>query len=303
MPNSKKNCLSHCGNALVEAEYECIFMWLSLNRRAPPPSRPSATSNSHFQNLHQLQGLQEVSSLGYGFSGPSHNPLFRRLRQYGENRHRVENLTSLITFSLKENEKVVPVAKTSLPLDISNLLKAKKATLRRDARYPTPEYRLAAHRLQRKLRYRLKDFRDLERGNLMENISPSHTAYYQMARALRIDAITHTLPLSRPDGSIAFEDEEKAECFADSVAAQCSPSSQPTDPLHIKLVEDEVRRRNSPPTTSDPITVSKDEISSTIKGLKPKKAPGADGISNQALKHFPEQVIALLAVIFNACFE
>ncbi|CAG4955740.1 unnamed protein product [Parnassius apollo] len=49
--------------------------------------------------------------------------------------------------------------------------------------------------------------------------------------------------------------------------------------------------------------MSKDEISSTIKGLKPKKAPGADGISNQALKYFPEQVIALLAIIFNACFE
>ncbi|CAG5052937.1 unnamed protein product [Parnassius apollo] len=73
----------------------------------------------------------------------------------------------------------------------------------------------------------------------MEKISPFHTAYYQMARALRMDTTTHTPPLSRPDGSIDFEDEEKAECFADSVAALCSPSSQPTDPLHIKLVEDE----------------------------------------------------------------
>ncbi|CAG5027447.1 unnamed protein product [Parnassius apollo] len=106
----------------------------------------------------------------------------------------VENLTSLITSSLKKNKKVVPVAKTSLSLDISNLLKAKKAALRRAARYPTPEYRLAAHRLQRKLRYRLQDYRDLERGNLMEKISPSHTAYYQIARALRIAAITHTPP-------------------------------------------------------------------------------------------------------------
>ncbi|CAK1581318.1 unnamed protein product [Parnassius mnemosyne] len=110
-----------------------------------------------------------------------------------------------------------------------------------------------------------------------------------MARAFRIDATAHTPPLSRPDGTVAFEDDEKAECFADSIAAQCSPSSQPVNPSHIQEVEDEVRRRNSPPTSSDPITVSNDEISSIIKGLKPKKSPGADGISNQALKNFPEQ--------------
>ncbi|CAK1588831.1 unnamed protein product [Parnassius mnemosyne] len=216
----------------------------------------------------------------------------------------VESLSTLIKSSLKENERVVPVANTNgLPLYISNILKAKKAAFRRAAKYPTPEYRHTANRLQRKLRSHLYEFRELQRSELMENISPSHTAYYQMARALRIDATTHTPPLSRPDGTVAFEDDEKAECFADSIAAQCSPSSQPVDPSHIQEVEDEVRRRNSPPTTSDPITVSNDEISSLIKGLKPKKSPGADGISNQALKYFPEQVLTLLAIIFNACFN
>ncbi|CAK1596192.1 unnamed protein product [Parnassius mnemosyne] len=40
----------------------------------------------------------------------------------------------------------------------------------------------------------------------------------------------------------------------------------------------EVCRRNLPSTASDPITVSNDKISSLIKGIKPRKSPGADGI-------------------------
>ena len=137
----------------------------------------------------------------------------------------------------------------------------------------------------------------------MEKISPSHQAYYKVAKALRIDAITHTPPLTRPDGSIAFEDEDKAECFADSIALQCSPSTQEYDPTHVQTVEDEVRDKGSMPLTADPISVSPDEIHSFIKRLKPNKAPGADGISNQALKHFPGQMLTLLAVIYNACFD
>ncbi|CAK1597023.1 unnamed protein product [Parnassius mnemosyne] len=54
-------------------------------------------------------------------------------------------------------------------------------------------------------------------------------------------------------------------------------------------------------------TITSREVQTSVRlllpGLKPKKAPGADGISNQALKNFPEQVLTLLSIIFNACFN
>lgn len=216
----------------------------------------------------------------------------------------VESLTAHIKSALKANEWTVPdVKRQELPIDAQNLIKAKRAALRRAARYPTPEYRHAANRLQRLVRARLAELRDSQWGDLMETITPSHQAYYRVARALRTDAITHTPPLTRPDGTLAFEDAEKAECFADSIASQCSPSTQECDPAHVRAVEDEVLRRASLPLTSDPITTSPDEIHEFIKGLKANKAPGADGISNQALKHLPAQVLTLLAIIFNACFD
>lgn len=216
----------------------------------------------------------------------------------------VNSLTAHIQSALKDNERVVTVDKRRrLPLDVSNLIKAKNAALRRAARYPTPEYRRAANRLQRSVRTRLTELRNSEWSDLMETIGPSHQAYYKVARALRTDAITHTPPLTRPDGTFAFEDEEKAECFADSIASQCSPSTQECDPGHVREVEEEVRHKTSLPLTSDPITVSPDEIHSIIKGLKGNKAPGVDGITNQALKYLPAQMLTLLAILFNACFD
>ena len=216
----------------------------------------------------------------------------------------VNSLTLLVQSALKDNEKAAPDDhRQKLPLHVRNLIRAKNAALRRSKQYPTPLNRSTANRLQRQVRSALSDLRNTQWANLMEKISPSHQAYYKVAKALRIDAITHTPPLTRPDGSLAFEDEEKAECFADSIALQCSLSTQECDPTHVEAVEDEVRHKNSLPLTADPISVSPDEIHSFIKGLKANKAPGADGISNQALKHFPVKVHTLLAVIFNACFD
>ncbi|CAK1587705.1 unnamed protein product [Parnassius mnemosyne] len=276
---------------------------------ATKAARKSAPATGGVKKPHRYRpgtvALREIRSYQKSTELLIHKLPFQRLvRGIAQDFKTDLRFQSSAVMALQEASESYLVANNSgLPLHISNLLKAKKAAFRRAAKYPTPEYRRTANRLQRELRFRLSEFRDLEKSKLMENISPSHTAYYQMARALRIDAITHTPPLSRPDGTVAFEDEEKAECFADSIAAQCSPSSQPVDPSHIQAVEDEVRRRNSPSTASEPISVSNDEISSLIKGLKPKKAPGADGISNQALKHFPEQVLTLLSIIFNACFN
>lgn len=215
----------------------------------------------------------------------------------------VNTLTQTIQSALHDNERVVKVPNQKLPLAVKNLIQRKNAALRRAALYPTPAYRRRANALQRQVRARLSDERNSNWDSLMSDITPSHTAFYKVAKSLRVDTKANTPPITRPDGSIAFEDEEKADCFADSIAAQCAPSIQQFVPQHVSTVEDEVRHLNSLPITADPILTNSEEVKSIIKGLKPRKAPGADGISNVALKHLPEQVITLLVLIFNACFD
>ncbi|GBP88816.1 Probable RNA-directed DNA polymerase from transposon BS [Eumeta japonica] len=49
--------------------------------------------------------------------------------------------------------------------------------------------------------------------------------------------------------------------------------------------------------------VSLSEVQTLVKSLKTRKAPGLDGISNKAIKCFPQQLLRLLVAIFNACLQ
>jgi hypothetical protein len=105
-------------------------------------------------------------------------------------------------------------------------------------------------------------------------------------------------PLRKPDDSIAFNNDEKSECLADSMETQCSPSTLPCDPDHIAHVDREVERFSAAPPTTFLRPTTVDEVRTLIKGLKPRSAPGADGISNRVLK-----LICLLVAIFNSAMS
>ncbi|GBP19801.1 hypothetical protein EVAR_75093_1 [Eumeta japonica] len=56
----------------------------------------------------------------------------------------------------------------------------------------------------------------------MEDISPSHQAYWQMAKALKSDTIASMPPLFKNDLPPASNDNEKTECIAESFQNQCT---------------------------------------------------------------------------------
>ncbi|RVE50309.1 hypothetical protein evm_005144 [Chilo suppressalis] len=143
----------------------------------------------------------------------------------------INTLTTLVNAKVKENSREVAAPKRKLPLTTRNLIQAKNAA---------PESETLSHpRIQghRESPSATSKYTVSRLETLMADITPSHLAYYKIAKALRSDATTHTPPLTRPDGTVAFDDDEKAECFADSIAEQCTPSTQTTDPHHIRKVE------------------------------------------------------------------
>ncbi|GBP47642.1 hypothetical protein EVAR_40038_1 [Eumeta japonica] len=97
---------------------------------------------------------------------------------------------------------------------------------------------------------------------------------------------------NRLDSSIAFDDREKAECLADSIGLQCSENPS-FDSEHVSRVEEELRHRLSlpPKDAMDPIVL--DKVSTPVKALKIRKAPGKDFISSKALKCFSAPLVAL----------
>lgn len=220
----------------------------------------------------------------------------------------ISSLTGHLQASYKECSREVPSMDPShrfeLPEDMRQLMTERNRASRLHDNYPTDEARSRLRYLQRRVKERIAELRDERWGDLMSEMTPHHQAYWRIARSLKTDVVTSTPPLTRPDGSIAFDDDEKAECLADSLESQCSPSREPVDPDHLREVESHVERlvasRTIPPNTPlEPTTL--DEVKSIIRDLKPRKAPGADGISNGVLKCLPTTLLLLLVSIFNAC--
>jgi len=75
------------------------------------------------------------------------------------------------------------------------------------------------------------------------------------------------------------------------------PQITPTDQIRIR---DSLNILASTPSVPlDPST--DEEVTALIKHLKPRKAPGLDGISNLQLRHFTPPAIYFLTNVFNAC--
>ncbi|GBP68385.1 Probable RNA-directed DNA polymerase from transposon BS [Eumeta japonica] len=71
----------------------------------------------------------------------------------------------------------------------SRIDKSKNAALRASA-YPTPEYRSRARALQREVKARVREFRNESWSDLMEEIKPSHKAFWAVTKALKTEGYT-----------------------------------------------------------------------------------------------------------------
>ncbi|GBP43063.1 Probable RNA-directed DNA polymerase from transposon BS [Eumeta japonica] len=140
--------------------------------------------------------------------------------------------------------------------------------------YPTPEYGSRARALQHEVKARVREVKNDNWSDLMEGITPSHKAYWAVAKALKSDECVAMPALKKPDNDLAFDDQEKAEYLADSI--ELNVRSTPPDFEHVNRVENEVLRRSSLPPKDDLPSVSADEVQNSSE-VKPRKAPGLDG--------------------------
>ncbi|GBP59736.1 RNA-directed DNA polymerase from mobile element jockey [Eumeta japonica] len=204
---------------------------------------------------------------------------------------------------IRASSRKVPAKsdRKELPRDVIELIRDKNAALRRAGKYPTRENRSRARALQRRVKARIKEIKNDNWSDLMAEISPSHKAYWRLAKALKTEEAAPTPALKRPDNSIAFDDREKAECLADSIEHQCS-ENPPYDAEHVRTVEEEVRHRVSLPPKDglDPITL--DEVSKLIKVLKLENHQVATPSAVKRLNAFLRPC-GSIGRNFNACIQ
>ncbi|GBP67582.1 hypothetical protein EVAR_98636_1 [Eumeta japonica] len=103
-------------------------------------------------------------------------------------------LTSHITTVVESSSRKVPAKfdRRELPRDVIELISDKNAALRRAGKYPTCENRSRACALQRKVKARMKEVKNDNWSDLMAEISPSHKAYWRLAKALKTEETVPT---------------------------------------------------------------------------------------------------------------
>ncbi|GBP60104.1 Probable RNA-directed DNA polymerase from transposon BS [Eumeta japonica] len=136
----------------------------------------------------------------------------------------------------------------------------------------------SARALQRDVKARVQEFRNESWSDLMEEITPSHKAFWKVTKALKTEGYIPVPPYKRTDNFVALDDAEIAECLAESTETQCSHASPPHDIAHINCIEEEVLYEISLEPKDDLTLVSLSEVQALVKSLNTRKAPGLDGI-------------------------
>jgi hypothetical protein len=113
------------------------------------------------------------------------------------------------------------------------------------------------------------------------------------------DQISYSITSPGHTGGTGLSDSEKAEAIVDILETQFQPVTDPSASAAIEMVDGELRSYFISPA-SEPELTNPDEVQDVTMGLKVSKAPGPNGLTNRASKHFPQRAVSLLAQIFNA---
>ncbi|GBP11388.1 Probable RNA-directed DNA polymerase from transposon BS [Eumeta japonica] len=177
--------------------------------------------------IHKITNWKRVSTALEEIDTPNLNSIPNDIASTDEINFAIGALTNHVRTVVEESKREVPASsdRRKFSPEILEFIRAKNAALRRTSAYPTSEYRSRARVLQREVKARVREFRIDSWSDLMEEIKPSHKAFWAVTKALKTEGYTPILPLKKPDNSVAIDDAEIAECLADSIETQCSHAS------------------------------------------------------------------------------
>ncbi|GBP70608.1 Probable RNA-directed DNA polymerase from transposon BS [Eumeta japonica] len=253
--------------------------------------------------IRKITNWKRVSTALEKIDTPNLNSIPNDIASTDEIDFAIGALTNHVRTVVEESEREVPASsdRRKFPPDILELIRAKTQLCAARAHIPLlstdPERELSKRSESSRSGIRNESWSDL-----MEEIKPSHKAFWAVTKALKTEGYT-LYPHSKPDNSVAIDDAEIAECLADSIETQCSHASPPHDIAHISRIEEEVLQKTSLEPKDDLALVSLSEVQTLVKSLNTRKAPGLDGISNKAIKCFSIPLLSLLVAIFNACIK
>lgn len=156
--------------------------------------------------------------------------------------------------------------------------------------------------LTKNIRHGIKQNNDTLWNEKLKKVENPRSDLWRLAKSLKANASTsHIPPLKRDDGSITSTPGEQCEELANGFQQNMYLTAN----WHSEELEDAVKKSCKTLETLDSSfqVVHPSEIQRFIRGLKTRKAPGIDGMTNILIKHLPHKAVILLTKIFNACLS
>jgi len=187
------------------------------------------------------------------------------------------------------------IFKNDLPPDIVKEIEIKNHLRREWQRFRDP---LVKRRLNCKIKFIrliLKTHRADEWDHFLDTLDTQDGSIFKLNKKL-LNKTPAVHPLIGPNG-LMYKDEEKVELFADTYERQFKSTTGPVIPevntfIHSLLSSTQTACYTSPGT-----------VQQIINRIPKRKAPGADFISNIAIKLLPRKSVLLLTHIFNGCLR
>jgi len=177
--------------------------------------------------------------------------------------------------------------KNALPPEIVKEIETKNRLRREWQRFRDP---LVKRRLNSKIKFIrliLKTHRDDEWDHFLDTINAKDGSIY------KLNAVH---PLIGPNG-LMYKDEDKVELFADTYENQFKLTTGPVIPEVTTFTHS---LRSSPKTVC---YTSPGTVQQIINQIPKRKAPGADSVTNTAIKLLPRNSVLFLTHIFNGCLR
>ena len=134
------------------------------------------------------------------------------------------------------------------------------------------------------------------------NMEEDSSKLWSLTKILNEETTTRSQTVLRVNNEL-LTGKKAANEFVEHYKRESMPTIAPDRAHEVRnqIQEEESHPRPEEPCMTDPLKMG--ELSAAIRKLKPKKAPGQDGVSNDMLKHLGPTARKTLLEIFNRCWN
>jgi retron-type reverse transcriptase len=225
---------------------------------------------------------------------------FREPADAAELDESVRQLHDLLSSSIADAAVPVPPkgSKPKLPHDIRQAIRRRNWLRRRWRRDRHPEVKRQLTWHNRLIKNLVDDFRTENWNQYLSTLNFEGGSVWRAAKQVRGTKPTRH-PLHGQRG-LVYAAEDKTETFADTMFDQFQTNPDIYNERHEERVENFMENffDDPPEDRVEPFTLP--EVHEAIRRLRPRKAPGMDGISHKALQLAPEEIAIFLHLVFNS---